>query len=69
MYPETMVYLVGICYLNRICDYKPLGHLAYVEQVNAETIKISECNANYNGSPCGSREINKNDPIIKGYYL
>lgn len=22
MYPETMVYLVGICYLNRICDYK-----------------------------------------------
>jgi len=51
-----------------VLDYKPLGHLAYVEKVSAETITISECNALYPNGPCGSREINKNDSSIKGYF-
>lgn len=44
-----------------------LGHVAVVEAVFENTIVITE--ANYIPCKVGSRELNKNDKNIRGYYV
>ena len=47
-------------------DYKPFGHVAYVEKVNQDSIEISE--ANYKKCQITYRTVKLDDPHLLGYF-